>query len=243
MLALAACGSDEDSSGGAALTTVVDERDGDTAEATTSTTSTTLALVGGGASSGTDTTAPPATTAAPETTTTELVTTTTEPPNPGDCLVGVWRLRSQEFLDAIIATIPADIAGSGLQSWTHESGEYLMTLGADGSYLGERKAWTHRISTAEGALITTIDSTDPGTYSVDGNNISINDPGSPATVTLQFDDGSGPQSLPFGGTQTVGADAVSGTGTFTCEGDVLSATILDLPDAPPEGFTATWDRA
>ena len=229
-MVLVACGSDSDTAGGGA-----------TSDTTTSTPTTTIVDGGGGATTEeepTDT-EPPATTAAP---TTERVTTTTLP-DPGECLVGVWRLRSQEFLDEIISTIPAEVAASGLQSWTHVSGEYLMTLGDDGTYLGERKEWTHRLKTAQGALITTINSTDPGTYTVDGNNISVTDPGSPATVTLQFDDGSGPQSLPFGSTQTVGTSAVSGSGTFTCENDVLSATITDLPDAPPGGISATWDRA
>ena len=227
-LVLAACGSESDSAGGGSLSTL-----------TSTTTTTTIAGVGGAGAA--DTTVPP-TTADPATTTTELVTTTTTiEPDPAACLIGVWSLRSQEFLDEIVTSIAGDVGD--VQSWTHESGDYLMTLNDDGTYLGERKSWTHRISTAEGALITTIDSTDPGTYSVDGNTISINDPGSPATVSILFDDGSGPQSLPFGGTRQVDTAAVSGTGTFTCDGDVLTVNIADLPDGPPGGFDATWDRA
>ena len=54
-----------------------------------------------------------------------------------------------------------------------------------------------------------------------------------ATVTLQVNVGGQLQSLPFGGTQTVGTEAISGTGTFTCEGEVLTTTY--------EGVTATFD--
>jgi hypothetical protein len=204
----------------------------DSAVPSSTTTSTTIVADSGGGVSPTTTTEPPAET------TTSTTTTTTTPPAAGECLTGVWRLRSQEFLDEIIA-----IAGTPeLTDWTFVGGEYLVTLGADGTYRGERKAWQTRIATAQGAIITTISSDDAGTYTVDGNQLSIADSGGPADVTLQLDTGGGVQDLPIGGQQTVGTDAISGTGTYECTGDVLAVTLVDYPGTTGD-FTVTFDRA
>lgn len=146
------------------------------------------------------------------------------------CLTGVWRLRSQEFLDEIVRVAGQ---GQGFQI-THRSGEYTVTLRSDGTYTGRRNQWQFGTSSPQGTLVTTIDSTDPGSWSSTGNQLSISDPGSPATVTLQLEVGGQLQTLPFGlGSQTVGSDAISGTGTFTCEDEVLTTTY--------EGVTATFD--
>lgn len=237
----ASCGGDDPSSAGGGA----DETSSTT---TSTTTSTTVAL---GQATGTaespsepSATEPPATTEPTATTTTTTApttapTTTTNPPSAADCLVGTWSLRSQEFLDEIVTTLPID---AGLSEWSHVSGDYLITLAADGTTRGQRLAWTHRIATPQGALVTTIDSDDAGTYTVDGNTISVTDGGGDATVSLALEVGGVLQPLPFGNQQTVQAPAVSGTGTFECSGDLLSIVINDLPDGPPGGFRARMDR-
>ena len=146
------------------------------------------------------------------------------------CLTGIWRLRSQEFLDEITR-----LAGQGQQiDITHRSGEYRMTLRDDGTSVGERDQWKFGASTPQGTIVTTIDSTDPGTWTASGNNLTISDPGSPATVTLELEVGGQLQQIPLGlGNQTVGGEAISGTGTFTCEDEVLTTTY--------EGVRATFD--
>ncbi|MEQ8438808.1 MAG: hypothetical protein RIB65_15040 [Ilumatobacter fluminis] len=146
------------------------------------------------------------------------------------CLTGVWRLRSQEFFEEIVRVTGG---GAGLQI-AHRSGEYTVTLRSDGTYTGRRNQWQFGSSTPQGTLVTTIDSTDPGTWSSSGNQLTISDPGSPATVTIQLEVGGQLQNLPFGvGNQTVGSEAIAGTGTFTCEDQVLTTTY--------EGVTATFD--
>lgn len=146
------------------------------------------------------------------------------------CLTGTWRLRSQEFLDEIIR-----IAGQGQDlNIVYRSGEYLVILREDGTYTGRRDQWQFGTSTAQGTLVTTIDSTDPGTWNASDNNVTISDPGSPATVTLQIEVGGQLQSLPFGfGNQTAGTEGISGTGTFTCDEEVLTTKY--------DGVTATFD--
>ena len=70
------------------------------------------------------------TVAAETTTTTELVTTTTEP-DPAACLVGVWRLRSQEFLDEIwLAGLLHDVGKIGIEDRVLNKGDVLTTVGS-----------------------------------------------------------------------------------------------------------------
>jgi len=146
------------------------------------------------------------------------------------CLTGIWRLRSQEFLDEITRLAGQD---QGI-SITHRSGEYRITLRDDGTYLGERDQWQFAAGTPQGTLVTTIDSADPGTWTASDDNITISEPGAPATVTLQIEVGGLLQSLPFGaGNQSVAGDAISGTGAYTCENETLTTVY--------EGVTATLD--
>lgn len=225
MLLLAACGSDEEA--------------GDTA----TTTSTLLGAEsgsGGGAapedSAAPDVTDPPATEPA---TTDPAVTEPPEtvPPSASGCLVGVWELRSQEFLDEIVTTFADGVA----IDWQHVGGEYLVTMNGDGTYLGERKEWQFRIATPEGALVTTITSADPGTYEVEESIIHFNDLASEATVKLQIEVDGVLQDIPVvPDSQTVDTDSLSGSGEFTCEGDVLTTALID--EEYPDGIKATFDR-
>ncbi len=257
VMLLAACGSDDDAD--APDTTLepltaddigeTDERDGEEGSDepettdTTSTTSTTLETAGdadadAGASDPVETTT---TTAAPAAETT--TTTTTEPAGGTTdvaCIVGQWRLRDQDFVDQLAASVAAD-TGVGDVDWSYVSGEYLYDINPDGTTRGQRIAWTTRLSSPEGAIITTIDSDDPGTWSVEGSTISIVDEGSTATVTTGIEIGGVVQPLPGGG-QTVGTEGLSGSGTFECGDDVISITLTDLPDAPPGGFTVTLEQ-
>ncbi len=173
---------------------------------------------------------------------TTTTTTTTEPPAGGTdvaCIVGQWRLRDQEFVDQLAAAVAAD-TGVGEVDWSYVSGDYLYDINPDGTTRGQRIAWTTRLSSPEGAIITTIDSDDSGTWTVDGSTISIVDEASTATVTTGFEIDGVVQPLPGGG-QTVGTEGLSGSGTFECGADVITITLTDLPDAPPGGITATLE--
>ena len=106
--------------------------------------------------------------------------------------------------------------------------------------LGERKEWQLRLETPDGALVTTISSEDPGTYTATESEIAVSDAGGEATVRLQIDVGGTLQDLPTGGNQTVGADALSGEGTYVCSGDVLTLNVVD--EGFPDGLEAVWNR-
>jgi len=145
-----------------------------------------------------------------------------------ECLVGTWHLREQAFLDQI-----QTMTGESGITITHESGRYLMIFNADRTLVGIRENWAFRSEMDEGTIVTTISSTDPGSWSVAGDQLTIIDEGSEADVKFEFIvDG---VSTPFpGGTNTVNSDGFSGTGPFSCVNNVLEFT-------GPEGVTATFD--
>jgi Zn-dependent metalloprotease len=162
------------------------------------------------------------------TTTTGVTTTTLTTPDECD-LVGLWRLRDQEFFDQI-----AELAGGGA-TMTYESGDYLFEFGADGTAVGYRAAWSFRVSSPQGDLITAITSTDPGTWSADSSVLNFSSEAGDATVDLWIE--SGGQRIPLP-TQSVDlpAEAIAGSAQYTCEGDVLYTVDSEL------GMTSTFDR-
>jgi len=143
-----------------------------------------------------------------------------------ECVEGVWVLRSQEFLDQIVGQM-----GQGATA-AYRSGEYRIELRGDGGYTGYRNQWSFDITITEGTITVTIDSTDPGEWSVDAaqENLTVVDYGSEAVVSFSVNG----MELPGTGMQSVGTEGFSGTAPYTCDGDVLVATFT--------GVTATFDR-
>lgn len=135
-----------------------------------------------------------------------------------DCIVGTWRLRSQEFLDQIVQAYGE---GSRIQ---HRSGEYVTTFGDAGEFRGERRAWQFGIET-EGQLFgVTIDSVETGTWSLDptGTLLLIDETSSDATVSMTLNG----DPMPIG-PQSISSPSLGGSATFECAGDVLTMTITD----------------
>ena len=144
------------------------------------------------------------------------------------CLPGTWRLRSQEFLEGIVAA-----SGGADLNMSYRSGEYRVVFRADGTATGYRDQWQFGAGTPQGVLVTTINSTDPATWTVSDGQLTLDDQGSTAEVTLQIEVNGQLRNFPVAGTQSIGTDAISGTGTFTCEDDVLTTMF--------QGVTATFD--
>lgn len=175
----------------------------------------------------TDPDSPPPSTAPP--TTVPDTTTTTTTTVPDECgLVGVWRLRDQEFFDQIAAA-----TGTGA-AITYESGNYFFDINADGTAVGRRDAWSFRVASAEGDLITEITSTDPGTWSADGSILDFVAGSGEATVKLWIDAGGQLISLPAQNVEP--QDAIGGSAEYTCEGDVLRTVEVET------GMFSTFDR-
>jgi len=167
------------------------------------------------------------------TTTTSADTTTTtaaQTSSLAECAVGVWELDSQAFFDDLIAAMPPEeVVGEFLLI----DGAYLLTVGADGTIVNERRDWTFGVDSDYGQLEIRINSLQTGTYTVDGDVITVSmDPAPPPDVRILVDDV--PVDFPGGVSPVEPPDADFTGATITCSGDALTATA--------DGFTSTWDR-
>ena len=146
-----------------------------------------------------------------------------------DCVVGTWRLRSQEFLDQIVQAY-----GDGSRIH-HQGGEYVTTFGAAGEFRGERRAWQFGIESQGQLFGVTIDSVETGTWTIDptGTLLIIDESASDATVSMTLNG----DLLPVG-TQSFSSPSVGGAASFECAGSVMTMSITS------EGVvvTATLDR-
>ena len=196
-----------------------------------------ITLGGGGdepAAGDTTTTTSPLPGASGATTDTSEAATTTTAGDVGACsLVGVWRLRGQEFFDSI-----ADASGAD-GDFSHVSGSYLVEMRADGTSVGTRQAWTFRIATAEGAIVMTITSEDPGTWTADAERIEVIETGgTEALVSMAIEVNGQLMPMPVGSQVPVDTAGFQGAGAYTCVGDVLTIFVED--EAIP--VTAVFDR-
>ena len=206
---MAACGGDD-----AATTTTVG---GDAADATQATEAETTT-----------------TTEAPTTTTTEAPTTT-EATVSADCLVGTWELDSEAFIEQIFAA--ADETGFedlGEVTVSHGGGSFIVTMTDDGSYVGERDDWQIRLSADEGTFVTTLNGEEAGTWSTEGDQLTVTSESSTLQVSFAAEVDGVLQELPFGGPETVASRELGGTGPFTCDDDTLGVTF--------EGGASTFSR-
>jgi hypothetical protein len=185
---------------------------------------------GGATNGGTETTT--TTTAAITTTTSPDTTTTAAAPSDGlaDCVVGVWELDSQKFFDDLLAAMPPDeVVGEFLLI----DGAYLLTVGADGTVVNERSDWTFGVDSDFGQLELRINSRQTGTYTIDGDTISVSMDPAPAPEVTILVDGT-PVDFP-GGALPIEPPETDFTGTsIACNGDTLIATTDEL--------SSTWDR-
>jgi hypothetical protein len=182
---------------------------------------------------------------AAETTTTTAVTTTSTSttaaePEPvaagGECVVGTWEQRSQEFIEAIAKTfVPEDDPLLADATILFVEGSYQIEMGADGSMVSVRDNWTMEFSSPEGGLRTTLDGEETGTYAVDGDVLSISLEDSTVEVSQAFVLDGTVTPAPAGFTQSVSVEGLDGSGTFTCDDEVLAVQVEG-------GVPATFDR-
>lgn len=176
-------------------------------------------------------------TTAATTTSTPTTTAASEPVAPsGECVVGTWEQRSQEFIEAIADTfVPEDdplLAGATIM---FVEGSYQIEMRADGSMVSVRDSWTMEFSSPEGGLRTTLDGEETGTYAVDGDVLSISLEDSTVEVSQAFVVDGTVTPAPAGFTQSVTVEGLDGSGTFTCDDEVLAVQVED-------GVPATFDR-
>lgn len=197
-------------------------------------TTTEAAPTTGDASTETTVAAPTTTTAAPTTTMAETTTTAPASPVGADCVAGSWELDSAAFIASLEEAFAAE-TGDVPAEITFAGGSYIVDLGADGSMAAVRDAWQFRFETSEGAIVNTIDGTDSGTWSVEGDTMTVTSTNSTTTVSIQAEVDGELIDLPIGSApQAIDQDEFSGSGSFDCSDDTLTVTL--------DGFTSVFDR-
>jgi hypothetical protein len=181
-----------------------------------------------------------ATVAEPTTPKTEEPGTTLPPPTTrataeveegATCLVGVWDLDMQQFLDIVNAEASAVASGAVM---THASGAHTMTFNADMTGVEHRDALGIDIATPEAVMTMVITDMSPGTYATDGETITWETAPGTGETTVEFLLDGAPFIFPGGVAPVDPPEASFTIGTFSCGGDTLVVTA--------DGFSSTWSR-
>ena len=171
------------------------------------------------------------TTAAPTTTTTSQAVSG----GGGDsCLIGVWELDSEAFMDNLSSAFAAE---ADLQNVTVEfvGGSYTVTLEGNGQYTGVREEWAFQAVSPEGTFRLTIDGMDEGTWSADGPTLTISELESTASITAQAVVDGEVLDLPAEMAPTVQGDAVAEASSYECTDSRLTVSV-------EEGFVSEFLR-
>lgn len=140
----------------------------------------------------------------------------------GDCPVGNWSLRSAEFFDQLAAVDAGDIS--------YLSGDYLLSMFADGTWTAVRDAWSFEIRTEQGLLVGVVSGSETGTWASTDDLLVFAEAESTSKVELfvngvALQGGSGSFSDP---------GSFAGELPFTCDASVMSFR--------SEAAFATFDR-
>jgi hypothetical protein len=191
-----------------------------------------LAACAGGGEGGTTTSSPSApttgevtqtTAAAPDTTTsTGAAPSSTEGSSAGgdDCLVGMWTLDSEAFVENFDAIMTE--AGMPDAEVTSLDGTFEVEMNADGSYVAVRDEWGFSMGTPQGTVVIEINGTETGTWSTSGSTLNI-DPGE-NDLTVDSSIVVDGQEIPMPGSD-LPVEAPPGLATaseFQCSGDTLT---------------------
>ena len=193
------------------------------------TTTTSVAASGGGSA----TTTAPSGGATTTTAAAAATTTTTVAQQTGSlesCVVGTWALDPVTFFAEILALQPQE----GLDGeFAFVSGEYLLIIGADGSFQALREDWSFAVTSDAGDLQVTVNDSDNGAWTLNGDVLStVVTPGDPPEIEILID--GQPFQFPTGIPFEPPTAEFTGA-TVACDGDVLSATA--------EGYTSIWMRS
>lgn len=199
-----------------------------------------IAAACGGTTSDTTTT-----TAAGETTTTEgqettsssapSTTSTSVPAATGgdaDCLEGDWVLDNEAFVSQVFTDVGGEEGGFGEAS--PAGGDLGVSFDDDGSFAVTRDDWGFVVESEEGAFKILISGDQTGTWSVDGDVLTISlDEGPPPEVTTSLIVDGQEVQMPQSPIE-VPAEAFSSSSTFGCDGDTFSVST--------DEFTSTFNR-
>ncbi len=162
------------------------------------------------------------TTVVPDTTTTEAAPTTTQASSAGgdDCLVGMWTLDSEAFVENFGAIMAE--AGMPDAEVTSLDGTFEVEMNADGTYAAVRDEWGFSLDTPQGTVVIEINGTESGSWSTSGSTLNISPEENDLTVDSSVVvDG---QELPLPGSD-LPVETPPGLATaseFRCSGDILT---------------------
>jgi hypothetical protein len=167
------------------------------------------------------------------TTSGESTTTTADSPANGDvsaCVIGVWELDADSFFEQLLAAMPPD---EQLGEFSVVDGRYVLTVNADGTFSNDREDWTLGVQSEFGAMEIRINSSQSGTFTLEGDQLSTTvAAGDPPDVEISVD--GQPMNLPGGVSPIAPPEADFSGATVSCQGDTLTATV--------DEFTSTWKR-
>jgi hypothetical protein len=167
------------------------------------------------------------------TTSGESTTTTAASPANGDvsaCVIGMWELDAESFFEQLLAAMPPD---EQLGEFSVVDGRYVLTVNADGTFSNDREDWTLGVQSEFGAMEIRINSSQSGTFTLEGDQLSTTvAAGDPPDVEISVD--GQPMNLPGGVSPIAPPEADFSGATVACQGDTLTATV--------DEFTSTWKR-
>jgi len=145
------------------------------------------------------------------------------------CVIGRWVLDPVAFFE--------EVMGSGEEidgEFVFVGGEYVLIIEPDGTFTTQRDDWTFAVTNDSGDLQVTVNETDTGTWTFEGNVLTTTlVAGDPAEIEILID------GEPFvfpGGVAPFEPPQVEFTAvTVTCDNDTLTAT-FDVNES-------VWNRA
>lgn len=131
----------------------------------------------------------------------------------GDCLVGTWVLRSEEFFE---------LMGGGLGEF--RGGEYRIEIAANGTFRTVKDAWSYVVDAGSARIIVEQSGSTTGTWVVEDEVITVEDQGGDVTVTQTVE---GNATIPVPNAHRTFNDALNGSLDYDCEGDVWTMAAGD----------------
>lgn len=168
------------------------------------------------------------------TTTTGATTTTLGASGGEDCLVGEWELDSEAFVEQMTSAMAGE---GGAEDVTVEfvGGSYVVSMTDDGTFVSERDEWSFQAVMSEGTFRMTVDGTDTGTWSSDGDTVTVATTETNSTVSVQAEVDGELIDIPQGSVPLTNTSAVGDSATFSCSGDTLTVD-------SEEGFVSRMNR-
>ena len=141
------------------------------------------------------------------------------------CLVGIWEFDLEDFVDTM-REIAAEEGGLPEDfDITPSDGSYLIEMRSDGTLEGVREDWGFAFELDEGEIAVTMNGTEEGTWSADGDTIDVTIASSETEVTAALTSGGVTTVLPTSPIEL--PEAIAADSQYECDEDTLTVTTDD----------------